>query len=326
MSICSSLNQNNGVRNSRKKVAVIGMGYVGGGIVYSLMIKNIADTIFLIDKKADTTNAEMLDIRPGLPDIGTTKIVAGSYENISDCDLIIVTAGRNRKHDESRLDLTEDNIKVTDDVISELKKYYKKGVILVVTNPVDIITQYITKSMELPYGTVIGTGCILDTSRFVGEIAEYTFQNIQDIEAMVIGEHGTGQVHLWENVKIKGIPIKDFCLENNLKFNDEVKNKISEKIINMGSEIIFGKGRTHFGTSACVTYLSDAILNNKEIIAPISVMRNGEYGISNVSLSLPTLINSKGANNTISVKLNKNEEMQLKDTADKLYKVCQKYC
>ena len=326
MSIGSVLNQSNIVQKTRKKVAVIGMGYVGGGIVYSLMIKNIADTIVLIDKKNDTINAEMLDIRPGIPNIGTAKIVAGSYEDIKDCDLIIITAGRNRKHNESRLDLTEDNVKVTNDVISELKKYYTKGVILVVTNPVDIITQYITKIMQLPHGRVIGTGCILDTSRFIAEIAEYTSQSINDIEAVVIGEHGTGQIHLWESVKIKGVSIKEFCLQNNLQFDNDIKNAISQKIINMGSEIIFGKGRTHFGTSACVTYLADSILNNREIIAPISVLRNGEYGINDVSLSLPTKINSNGANNTISIELNKEEESRLRYTADKLSKVCQKYC
>lgn len=326
MNILSDLNQNNEVLNPEKKVAVIGMGYVGGGIVYSLMIKNIADTIVLIDKKADTINAEMLDIRPGISDIGTTKVITGSYKDIKDCDLIIITAGRNRKHNESRLDLTEDNIKVADDVIAELKKYYTKGVILVVTNPVDVITQYITKNMELPNGRVIGTGCILDTSRFVAEIAEYTSQNIRDIEAMVIGEHGTGQVHLWESVKIKGLPVKDFCSENNIKFDNKIQNSISQKIVNMGSEIIYGKGRTHFGTSSCVTYLANSILNNKEIIVPISVMRNGEYGINNISLSLPTIINANGAGKTINVNLNKSEEKQLKVTADKLFEVCRKYC
>jgi len=326
MSINSSLNINNGTSKHRKKVAVIGMGYVGGGIVYSLMIKNIADTIVLIDKKSDTTNAEMLDIRPGISDIGTTKVVAGTYEDIKDCDLIIITAGRNRKHDESRLDLTEDNVKVTDEVISELKKYYNKGVILIVTNPVDVITQYITKSMNLPHGKVFGTGCILDTSRFISAVAEYTSQDINDIDAMIIGEHGAGQIHLWDSVKIKELPLKTFCEKNNLKFDEEVKKSISQKIINMGSEIIFGKGRTHFGTSACVTYLADSILNNKQIIAPVSVLRQGEYGINDVSLSLPTIVNSDGANTTISVKLNEEEKKQLKDTADKLADVCQKYC
>ena len=313
-------------KNTHKKVAVIGMGYVGGGIVYSLMIKDIADEIVLIDRKKDTTNAEMLDIRPGISSIGRAKIIAGSYKDIKDCDLIIVTAGRNRKHDESRLDLTEDNIKVTDDVISELKKYYNKGIILVVTNPVDIITQYITKSMNLPKGKILGTGCILDTTRFIAEIAEHTGQNIEDVKGTIIGEHGTGQIHLWNSVEIKGVPIEEFCKKNNIPFNEEIKNSISEKVINMGSEIIYGKGRTHFGTSACVTYLADAILNDKEIISPVSILRENEYGINDVSLSLPTVINSNGAVKTADIKLSEEELKKLKGTADKLSEVCQIYC
>ena len=146
-----------------KKVAIIGAGYVGAGIAYSMMIKDIAREIVLIDAKQDVANAEMLDIRHGITNMGSTNVYCGTYSDIEDSDLIIITAGRNRRPEETRLDLAKDNLKITDNVLTELKKYYNQGVILVVANPVDILTYYITKQMNLPKGRVFGTGCILDS-------------------------------------------------------------------------------------------------------------------------------------------------------------------
>ena len=145
------------------KVAIIGVGYVGAGIAYALMLKDTASEIVLIDSKADVANAEMLDIRHGISNMGRAKVYCGDYSDISDCDLIVVTAGRNRRPNETRLDMASDNIKIAESTVSEMKKYYKQGVILVVSNPVDVITHYIAKEMNLPEGRVFGTGCILDS-------------------------------------------------------------------------------------------------------------------------------------------------------------------
>lgn len=319
-----SINFCNNLKN-KGKIAVIGMGFVGGGIVHSLMLKNIADTIILIDKREEAVNAELLDIRTGISEVSKTKVIAGSYKDISDCDLIIVTAGRNRKHDETRLDLIDDNIKVADEVVAELKKYYKQGIILVVTNPVDIITYYISQKMDLPLGKVIGTGCILDTSRFIGLISEFTGECVENIEATVIGEHGTGQIHLWSSVKINDLPIEQYCKEKNIEFNDKIKNSLSEKVLNMGSEIILGKGKTHYGISSCVCHLADAILNNKKIISSVTAIRNGEYGIFDTALSLPSEIDSNGLINTISIKLDEKEKQMLVNTAEILSSISKKY-
>ena len=227
-----------------KKVAIIGVGYVGAGIAYALMLKDTASEIVLIDSKAAVANAEMLDIRHGISNMGRAKVYCGDYSDISDCDLIVVTAGRNRRPNETRLDMASDNIKIAESTVSEMKKYYKQGVILVVSNPVDVITHYIAKEMNLPEGRVFGTGCILDSSRLISLISEYVGLTPEFISATIVGEHGNSQVALWDEVKVSNIPFDEFCNAENLVCDAETKEKMAKKVLTMGTEIIGGKGKT----------------------------------------------------------------------------------
>ena len=313
------------VRNTNKKVSIIGMGYVGAGIAYALMIKDITREIIFIDKRQEASNAEMLDIRHGIPNIGNAKIINGSYKDIKDSDLIIITAGRNRRVGESRLDLIEDNLKIVDDIITEIKKYYNRGVILVVSKPVDIITYYISKQLNLPKGQVLGTGCILDSSRLTNVISDYIGLGIEYINAIVIGEHGANQIPLWSLAEVSGIPVSDYCKKMNIEFNDKIKEQMSEKVRNMGAEIIAGKGKTYYGISTCVCYLAEAILNDHPATASVTSLWQGEYGIDDIAISLPCIINSNGVKNVISVKMNNKEQNQLFETANKMTDIIKNY-
>lgn len=304
-----------------KKVSIIGMGAVGAGIAYALMLKNIAEELVFIDINEELVNAEMLDIRHGIPHLGSTKITCGTYQDIKNSDLIILTAGRSRKSNESRLDLAEENIKITESIAQNIEKHYNKGVILVVSNPVDIITYYLIKRLNLENGKIFGTGCILDSSRLVNVISDYIGLDTGFINISVIGEHGNTQTPAWSIAEAAQMPISEYCKALNIPFDEKQKSNIEKKVSNMGTEIISGKGKTFYGISTCVCFIADAILNNRNITASVTSMLRGEFGINDVALSVPCLINSQGIKMILPHKYSANEIDKLKKSAQSLKSV-----
>ncbi len=307
-------------RYYNKRVAIIGTGYVGAGIAYAMMLKDIAREIILIDTKTETSHAEMLDIRHGIPNMGSSKIYCGEYQDIKDCDLIIITAGRNRKPNETRLDLAADNVKISAEIVKEIKKYYNQGVILVVANPVDILTYYYTKNLNLPKGRVFGTGCILDSSRLINIISDYVDLSPEFISATVIGEHGNSQIPLWDEVKIANISLAEFCKAEGLPFTDDIKLDMAQKVLNMGTEIIKGKGKTYYGISTCVCHIADAILNRRSITASVSSTMAGQVVGSNVAISLPSLINYNGVKLVLPIEHSLKEHLKFEESVKQIEK------
>ena len=303
-----------------RKVAVIGVGYVGASIAYALTIKGLAREIVLIERPeaAEKCRAEIDDIRHGISYMGSSNIFCGSYADIRDCDLIIIAAGRNRRLGETRPEMTADNTQIISKIAEEIGKYYTKGVIITVTNPVDIITLALTKWLALPDGTVFGTGCLLDSSRLVNVIADYTGLSSDNINAYVIGEHGDGQIALWSKVTIAGIPIEEYCNMGGIPFTVETKKMMEQRVCDMGTEIIKGKERTHYGIATCVCYLADIILNRHARIVSVSSVLKDEYGIDNVALSLPSLVTANGVERRLVDKLDDSELSQLIGIAKKL--------
>ncbi len=277
-----------------RKVAIIGAGFVGSSIAYALALRDIAREIVLIDVAKEKTAGEAWDIRHGLPSMGTADLYAGDYSDCADCDLIVITAGRNRKNGESRLDMANENVKILEAVIKSIQKYYTRGVILVISNPVDILTHKADEWMGLPNGMVFGSGCLLDTSRFVRTVADYIGLNTGVVNGYLVGEHGDSQVPLWSRVTVGGIPINEYCEEVSLPWNSDIREKIAEKTRIMGSEIIRTKGKTHYGIATCVCHLADAVLNQRPTIVPVSSQLLGEHGVRGVSLSVPSVVGPSG--------------------------------
>ena len=292
---------------SNRKVAIIGTGYVGSSIAYALALRDVAREIVLIDINREKTDGEAKDIRHGLPTMGTVDLYAGEYSDCADCDLIIITAGRGRRLGETRLDLTNENVKIMKTVVDDIQKYYTRGVILIISNPVDILTYMVSKWMELPNGTVFGSGCILDTSRFVRSIADYVDLSTGVINGYVVGEHGDGQVPVWSHVTVGGIPIDEFCYDMKITWNDEIKKQIAEQTKVMGSEIIREKGRTHYGIATCVCQLADAIINMRPTITSVSSVLRGEHGCREVALSVPSVVGPSGVQQRIREKWSPEE-------------------
>ena len=305
---------------SGRKVAIIGIGYVGASIAYALTIKGIVREIVMIERPdaVDKCIAEINDIRHGIRQIGLPNIYNGTFADIKDCDLIVVAAGRNRRPGESRLELASDNLKTAEAITEEIKIHYNKGVVLIVTNPVDIITKAMTQWLALPDGLVFSTGCLLDSSRLINVISDFIGLSPDGINAHVIGEHGDGQIALWSKVMISGIPIAEYCQMTGIEFNDEVKAAMEKKVLTMGAEIIKGKSRTHYGISTCVCYIADAILDHRPTIVSVSSKLQGEYGIKDVALSLPSIIDANGIKRRLTDTLDAGELSKLKKVADML--------
>lgn len=282
-----------------RKVAIIGAGYVGSSIAYALALRDVAREIVLIDINMVKTDGEAKDIRHGLPGMGTADLYAGDYSDCEDCDLIIITAGRGRKPGESRLDLTNENVKIMHSVVDSIKEYYTRGVILVISNPVDILTYKVTEWMGLPDGMVFGSGCILDSSRFVRCVADYVGVSTGVIHGYVVGEHGDSQVPVWSHVTVGGIPIAEYCENVGLEWNDDIKEDIAQRTKTMGGEIIAAKSRTHYGIATCVCQLADAILNMRPTIASVSSVLKGEHGCRDVALSVPSVVGPAGVQQRI---------------------------
>lgn len=282
-----------------RKVAIIGSGFVGSSIAYALALRDIAREIVVVDINQEKADGEAKDIRHGIPSMGTVDLYAGDYSDCKECDLIIITAGRGRKPGETRLDLMNENIRIMKDVVDSIKEHYTSGVIMVVSNPVDIMTLKVTEWMGLTDGMVFGTGCILDTSRFIREVADYVGLSTGVVSGYVIGEHGDSQVPVWSRVSIGSIPIAEYCKDVGLEWDENVRNTITERTKTMGAEIISAKGKTHYGIATCVAHLADAILNQKPTIASVCTILQGEHGVRGVCLSVPSVIGPAGVQQRI---------------------------
>lgn len=301
-----------------RKVAIIGAGYVGASIAYALTIRDLASEIVLVDIDKEKAAGEALDIQHGIPYMGTSSVREGDYSDCKNCDMIIITAGRNRRVGEDRLDMIADNIGIMRDVVDKISRYYTHGAIMVVSNPVDVLTYKCAEWMGLPNGKVFGTGCILDTSRLVRNIANYTKLNTEAIKCNIAGEHGASQFPVWSRLAIAGIPMEEYCRNVGLEWGAKQKELLYNQVKNMGAEIIKAKGRTHYGIATCVCSLADAVLNQRLTVAPVTSPLEGEYGISGVALSVPSLIGVNGVEHRLEEKWLREERKKLKYSADKL--------
>ena len=277
-----------------RKIAIIGAGYVGSSIAYALALQNVAREIVIINRTKDKLIGEVKDIRHGISGLGTADVYAGDYCDCADCDLIIISAGRNRKPGETRLDLMRDNVLILQDIAEKIKQYYTRGIILVISNPVDVLTQKMTEWMGLPEGRVFGSGNLLDSSRLVRTIADYLGISTGVINAYMVGEHGDAQVPIWSHATVAGIPISEYCDSLNICWDERIRGEIAEKTRQMGAEIIASKGRTHFGIATCVCYLADAIVNQRPTIVSVTSVLPEEFGCGRIALSVPSVVGPAG--------------------------------
>ena len=305
----------------KRKIAIVGAGYVGSSIAYALAVKDIAREIVLIDINRSKADGEANDIRHGIPSMGIVDLYSGDYSECADSDLIIITTGRGRRPGETRLDLAIENTRILKGVIDSIQKYYTHGVIMVVSNPVDILTYKTAEWMQLFNGMVFGTGCILDTSRLIRRIGDYLKLSTGIINGYVIGEHGDRQIPVWSHVTVSGIPIDEFCEEIGITWNADIRNRLYESTKKLGAEIIEAKGRTHYGIATCVCYLADSILNQRPTIVSVSSPMPFQTDIPEYALSVPSLVGPSGVQQRVRDQWNTEEYNQFVEARQKMIEV-----
>ena len=248
-------------------------------------------------------------------------IYAGGYDDIVDAAIVIITAGANQKPDETRLDLVHKNVGIFKSIIPEIAGRNYKGILLIVSNPVDILTYVACKLSNLPEDRVIGSGTVLDSARLKYKLGEHLNVDSKSVHAFIIGEHGDSEIAAWSSANVSGVPLNDFCELRGHYQHEESMERIAEEVKNCAYEIISKKRATYYGIAMTVKRICESIIRDERSILPISRMIHGEYGIEGMALSMPAVLGENGVQTRVPISLNEEEQAKLKQSADTLASV-----
>lgn len=304
-----------------RKAAMIGCGFVGSASAFALMQSGLFSELVLIDADRDRAEGEALDISHGVPFARPMKIYAGDYDDIVDASVIIITAGANQKPDETRLDLVHKNVDIFKQIIPEISKRNCKGILLIVSNPVDILTYVAIKLSGFEENRVIGSGTVLDTARLKYELGEHLGVDSRTVHAFIIGEHGDSEIAAWSSANVSGIPINTFCEMRGHYHHQKAMQDIADTVKNSAYEIIAKKRATYYGIGMSVKRICEAIIRDEKSILPVSGIMHGEYGIEDVSLSMPAIVGKHGIEAKVPIVLNELERTRLEQSADTLKEI-----
>ena len=308
----------------KPKIAIIGAGKVGSTFAFSLMISGLAREIVLIDKNESLAIGECMDLNHGLSFAHPTKIYAAGYEGCEDADIVVITAGANQKPDQTRTDLVQTNVAIFKEIVPAIVKYTRDAILLVVTNPVDILTYVTLKLSGFPSNRVIGSGTVLDTARLKYMISDYARVDTRNVHAYIIGEHGDTELPVWTNATIGGMDVETYCAEYAKHGN--VRNDLKElflKVKNSAYEIIKLKGATNYSIAMALVKITKSIIRNENSILPVSTLITDYYGINDVCISIPSIVNINGVEQSVKIDLSAEEEELFKLSANTLRKFIQ---
>ena len=309
------------IKTDIRKVAMIGCGFVGAASAFTLMQSRLFSEMVLIDANEEKAEGEALDIAHGIPFAGQMNIYSGTYDDIVDAGLVIISAGANQKPDETRLDLVHKNVEIFKSIIPEITKRDYKGILLIVTNPVDILTYVTAKLSGLPENRVLGSGTVLDTARLKYEIGDKLSIDSRSIHAFIVGEHGDSEIAAWSCANVSGIPIAEFCEMRGLRNPEATMREIAHTVKNSAYSIIAKKHATYYGIAMSVRRICEAIVRNERSILPVSTMMNGEYGIEDIALSMPVIVGENGIENHVPLSLGYYERERLLESSEALRKI-----
>lgn len=303
-----------------RKVAIIGCGFVGSSIAFALMQSKLYSEMVLIDVNKSKAEGEALDISDGLPYASPMNIYAGDYADLGDASLVIITAGLNQKPGETRLELIDKNKKIMADIINNIKQTPFEGILLIVSNPVDVLTHEALKLSGYPENRVIGSGTVLDTARFKDNISLKLKVDARNVHTMIIGEHGDSEVPVWSITNISGVPVSDFARLRGIENCEEQMQTIYEDVRDSAYKIIERKGATYYGIAMAVTRIAKCIVRDEKAVLTVSTGLHGQYGLDNVHLSIPSVVGKDGVEQVLEIKLNEQELEALKRSGEELKK------
>ncbi len=297
------------------KVGIVGSGFVGSTAGYTLVLKGVVSELVLIDLNARAAQAHAEDILHATPFARAVRVVAGDYSLLDQADVVVLCCGVGQRPGETRLQLLERNAAVFSGVVGQVLRYAKDPILLVASNPVDIMTHVTVKLSGLPPGRVIGSGTILDTARFRALLGEHLGVSPSSIHAYVLGEHGDSEVLVWSSVMVGGIPIEDFARQRGQHLTGEIVEGISDGVRRAAYRIIEGKGATYFGIGAGLAHIIQAIRDDERRILTVSGLTREVAEFEGTCLSLPRLIGADGVLAELRPDLSEPEDMSLRSSA-----------
>ncbi len=293
----------------KTRVVVIGVGAVGSTTAYTLLLRGRMDELVLIDANANKAVGDALDMNHGMPFIGGTKVWAGTYEDCADADIVVITAGAAQKPGETRVDLLKRNVGIYESIIDEVLKYNKDGILLIATNPVDIMAYFSLKKSKWPVHRVIGSGTLLDSARFRYLIGEHLRIDPRSVHAHIIGEHGDSELPVWSLANVAGTDVD---------ITDEAKQEIFVNTRDAAYQIIEAKGATYYAIALALDRIVTAILRNESAVLNVSTLLDNYHGVSDVYLGVPCVVDRTGIREVLNISLSEEEKALLHKSADKL--------
>lgn len=304
-----------------RKCAIIGCGNVGATTAYSLMQSGLLSKIVLIDIDKNKARGEADDIAHALPFNSPVEIRAGEYSDISDCGIIIITAGANQLPGQTRTHLVRQNTEIFTSIIASVTEYNREAIILVVTNPVDILTYETLKRSGLSPSRVLGSGTVLDTARLKELMGRHLGVDSRNVHAFIIGEHGDSELAVWSSANVSGIDLDSFCGKCNIAFDESTRIELLEGVMTSAYRIIEAKGATYYAIADSVRRIVTAIVKDENAILPLSVLLEGQYGIENVCMGVPCIVGRDGVKEILEIPLNDDEKERLLRSAEGLKKI-----
>ena len=304
-----------------RKVAIIGCGFVGSSIAFSLMQRGLFTEMVLLDVDGAKAEGEAMDLSHGLPYIASMDIRAGTYDDIGDCALVVITAGVNQKQGETRLDLIEKNVAILKNIIPQITSRGFEGILLIVSNPVDVLTYAAYRISGYPKRRVIGSGTVLDTARLKYLLGERLRVDSRSVHAFIIGEHGDSELAVWSGANVSGVDLPAFFQLQGQKDAQTALQEIYEGVRDSAYEIIARKGATYYGIAMAVARIADSIVKDERAVLPVSVLLEGQYDLQGLCLSIPSIIGRNGLEQVLEIPLDQGERRALECSAQQLQQV-----
>lgn len=295
------------------KITIVGAGMVGATSAYSIIAKDIAQEVAIVDINRELAEAQVMDLQHSVPFFGSTQVKVGTYEDFADSRIVVFCAGSAQKEGQTRLDLIKNNSKIVRTIVPEIFSRNPEAILVMVTNPVDALTYLAIKMFPEKKNQILGTGTMLDSARFRHLLGEKFHINPRSIHAYIVGEHGDSELPFWSTAMTGSMSI-DACQV----VSQAEKDEIFEKAKNAAYAIIKGKQATYYAIGAGVSHLCSAIINDKRVILPVSHLMEGEFGISDVCLSIPAVVGKEGVAGHVCVVFSDSELELLQKSAGAL--------
>jgi L-lactate dehydrogenase len=302
------------------KIAIVGVGLVGSTYAYALLLSGLAAEIVLIDVNRERAEGEAMDLNHTVPFAHPTRICAGDYVDAEGAAITVIAAGTNQKEGETRLDLVKRNAAIFGQIVPQLARANPEGIIVVATNPVDVLTSVTLKLAGFPSHRVFGSGTILDTARFRYMLSEHLGVDPRSVHAYIVGEHGDSEVPVWSLANVAGMRLPTFCAENNISLTNEDMEEIFRQTRDAAYEIIRRKGATFYAVAAGLIRITEAILRDQNTVLSISSLVEDYYGVDGVCLSLPTVVGRRGIERVLRLDLSPREARGVRKSAEVLRK------